>query len=102
MVGLEEWRLHKPMELSGGQQQRVTIARALVNKPAIVWGDEPTGNLDSENSAEIVKLLRSLNRDYGLTFVIVTHDPQIANETDRIVSMRNGQIEKETATGTKS
>ena len=102
MVGLEEWRLHKPMELSGGQQQRVTIARALVNKPAIVWGDEPTGNLDSENSAEIVKLLRSLNRDYGLTFVIVTHDSQIAQETDRIVSMRNGQIEKETATGTKS
>jgi putative ABC transport system ATP-binding protein len=102
MVGLEEWRLHKPMELSGGQQQRVTIARALVNKPAIVWGDEPTGNLDSENSAEIVKLLRSLNRDYGLTFVIVTHDSQIAQETDRIVSMRNGQIEKETATETKS
>src|SRR5207245_35002 len=102
MVGLEEWRLHKPMELSGGQQQRVTIARALVNKPAIVWGDEPTGNLDSENSAEIVKLLRSLNRDYGLTFVIVSTDSQIAQETDRIVSMRNGQIEKETATGTKS
>jgi len=102
MVGLEEWRLHKPMELSGGQQQRVTIARALVNKPAIVWGDEPTGNLDSENSAEIVKLLRSLNRDYGLTFVIVTHDSHIAQETDRIVSMRNGQIEKETAAGTKS
>lgn len=95
MVGLEEWRLHKPMELSGGQQQRVTIARALVNKPAIVWGDEPTGNLDSENSLEIVKLLRSLNRDYGLTFVIVTHDPNIARETDRIVTMRNGQIEKD-------
>ncbi len=102
MVGLEEWRLHKPMELSGGQQQRVTIARALVNKPAIVWGDEPTGNLDSENSAEVVKLLRSLNRDYGLTFVIVTHDSHIAQETDRIVSMKNGQVEKETAAGTKS
>ena len=102
MVGLEEWKLHKPMELSGGQQQRVTIARALVNKPAIVWGDEPTGNLDSENSAEIVKLLRSLNRDYGLTFVIVTHDSQIAKETDRIVTMRNGQIEKDVApTGSK-
>src|SRR5213080_4230127 len=102
MVGLEDWRTHKPAELSGGQQQRVTIARALVNKPAIVWGDEPTGNLDSENSEEIVRLLRSLNRDYGLTLVVVTHDPQIAQETDRIVSMRNGQIEKETATGTKS
>jgi putative ABC transport system ATP-binding protein len=97
MVGLEEWRLHKPMELSGGQQQRVTIARALVNKPAIVWGDEPTGNLDSENSMEIVKLLRSLNQDYGLTFVIVTHDPNIARETDRIVTMRNGQIERDGA-----
>ncbi len=97
MVGLEEWKLHKPMELSGGQQQRVTIARALVNKPAIVWGDEPTGNLDSENSMEIVKLLRSLNRDYGLTFVIVTHDPNIAGETDRIVMMRNGQIERDVA-----
>ncbi len=97
MVGLEEWKLHKPMELSGGQQQRVTIARALVNRPAIVWGDEPTGNLDSENSMEIVKLLRGLNRDYGLTFVIVTHDPNIARETDRIVTMRNGQIERDVA-----
>src|SRR5213593_4679372 len=95
MVGLEEWRSHKPMELSGGQQQRVTIARALVNKPAIVWGDEPTGNLDSENSEEIVRLLRSLNRDYGLTLVVVTHDQHVAQETDRIVLMRNGQIEKQ-------
>src|SRR5260370_14581327 len=89
MVGLEEWRLHKPMELSGGQQQRVTIARALVNKPAIVCGDEPTGKFDSENSAEIVNILRSLNPDYGLTFVIVTHDSHIAQETHRIVSVRN-------------
>lgn len=97
MVGLQEWSNHKPMELSGGQQQRVTIARALVNKPAIVWGDEPTGNLDSENSQEIVKLLRGLNRDYGLTLVVVTHDPQVAQATDRIVSMRNGLIEKEIA-----
>ncbi len=95
MVGLGEWESHKPMELSGGQQQRVTIARALVNKPAIVWGDEPTGNLDSENSQEIVALLRGLNRDYGLTFVLVTHDSQIAKETDRIVRMRNGQVERE-------
>ena len=95
MVGLEDWRTHKPAELSGGQQQRVTIARALVNKPAIVWGDEPTGNLDSENSEEIVRLLRSLNRDYGLTLVVVTHDQHVAQETDRIVLMRNGQIEKQ-------
>src|SRR5437870_3677309 len=95
MVGLEDWRTHKPAELSGGQQQRVTIARALVNKPAIVWGDEPTGNLDSENSEEIVRLLRSLNRDYGLTLVVVTHDQHVAQETDRIVLMRNGQIERQ-------
>ncbi len=95
MVGLAEWKKHKPMELSGGQQQRVAVARALVNKPAIVWADEPTGNLDSENSQEIVKLLRTLNHDYGLTMVLVTHDQNIANETDRIVLMRNGTIEKE-------
>jgi len=95
MVGLAEWKSHKPMELSGGQQQRAAVARALVNKPAIVWADEPTGNLDSENSQEIVKLLRTLNHDYGLTMVLVTHDQHIAQETDRIVLMRNGQIEKE-------
>ncbi len=99
MVGLEDWRTHKPAELSGGQQQRVTIARALVNKPAIVWGDEPTGNLDSENSHEIVVLLRSLSRDHGLTLVIVTHDQQVAQETDRIVLMRNGLIEKQVEAG---
>ena len=95
MVGLEEWKSHKPSELSGGQQQRVTIARALVNKPAIVWADEPTGNLDSENSQEIVKLLRNLNKEYGLTLVLVSHDSSIAQQTDRIVHMRNGQIERE-------
>src|SRR6266700_3083663 len=95
MVGLEEWKSHKPSELSGGQQQRVTIARALVNKPAIVWADEPTGNLDSENSQEIIKLLRSLNKQYGLTLVLVSHDQQIAQQTDRIVHMRNGVIERE-------
>lgn len=95
MVGLADWRSHKPMELSGGQQQRVAVARALVNKPAIVWADEPTGNLDSENSQEIVKLLRTLNKEYSLTMVLVTHDQHIAQQTDRIVLMRNGQIEKE-------
>jgi putative ABC transport system ATP-binding protein len=95
MVNLDEWKSHKPSELSGGQQQRVTIARALVNKPAIVWADEPTGNLDSENSQEIVKLLRNLNREYNLTLVLVSHDASIAQQTDRIVHMRNGQIERE-------
>jgi putative ABC transport system ATP-binding protein len=95
MVGLTEWAKHKPMELSGGQQQRVTIARALVNKPAIVWADEPTGNLDSENSQEIIKLLRSLNQQYALTVILVSHDTSIAQQTDRIIHMRNGQIESE-------
>ena len=95
MVGLAEWRSHKPMELSGGQQQRVTIASALVNKPAIVWADEPTGNLDSENSHEIIKLLRSLNQQYALTVVLVSHDSSIAQQTDRIIHMRNGLIESE-------
>lgn len=95
MVGLADWGSHKPMELSGGQQQRAAVARALVNKPAIVWADEPTGNLDSENSQEIVKLLRTLNKEYSLTMVLVTHDQHIAQQTDRIVLMRNGQIEKE-------
>ncbi len=95
MVGLADWKSHKPSELSGGQQQRVTIARALVNKPAIIWADEPTGNLDSENSQEIIKLLRSLNKDYGLTLILVSHDQSIAQQTDRIVHMRNGQIERE-------
>jgi putative ABC transport system ATP-binding protein len=95
MVGLTEWAKHKPMELSGGQQQRVTIARALVNKPAIVWADEPTGNLDSENSQEIIKLLRNLNQQYALTVILVSHDSSIAQQTDRIIHMRNGQIESE-------
>ena len=83
------------MELSGGQQQRVTIARALVNKPAIVWADEPTGNLDSENSQEIIKLLRNLNQQHALTVVLVSHDASIAQQTDRIVHMKNGLIERE-------
>ncbi len=99
MVGLLEWKSHKPMELSGGQQQRVTIARALVNKPAIVWADEPTGNLDSENSQEIIKLLRTLNQQYSLTVVLVSHDPNIAQQTDRIVHMKNGLIEREVKPG---
>src|SRR2546428_61225 len=85
------------VDLSGGQQQRVTIARALVNKPAIVWGDEPTGNLDSDLSKEIVQLLRRLNREYGLTLVLVTHDQGVAQETHRIVQMRNGLVEREVA-----
>lgn len=92
MVGLTERAAHLPDELSGGQRQRVTIARALVNDPAIVWADEPTGDLDSENAEEIVALMRTLNRDRGLTFLIVTHDISVGRATDRIVRMLDGQI----------
>jgi putative ABC transport system ATP-binding protein len=93
MVGLAGEEDKRPAEVSGGQQQRVSIARALVNQPAIVWGDEPTGSLDSENSAAIMELLRNLNREHGQTFVLVTHDPSVAAATDRIIRMRDGHIE---------
>jgi putative ABC transport system ATP-binding protein len=92
MVGLEARAAHVPEELSGGQRQRVTIARALVNDPAIVWADEPTGDLDSENAQEIVALMRDLNRSRGLTFLIVTHYISVGRSTDRIVRMVDGQI----------
>src|SRR5438132_8630119 len=92
MVGLAERAAHVPEELSGGQRQRVTIARALVNDPAIVWADEPTGDLDSENAQEIVVLMRWLNRERGLTFLIVTHDIGVGRATDRIVRMVDGEI----------
>jgi putative ABC transport system ATP-binding protein len=92
LVGLADRARHVPDELSGGQRQRVTIARALVNDPAIVWADEPTGDLDSENAAEIVELMRRLNRERGLTFLIVTHDISVGRATDRIVRMVDGQI----------
>jgi ABC-type lipoprotein export system ATPase subunit len=91
MVGLRDRASHVPDELSGGQRQRATIARALVNEPAIVWADEPTGDLDSENAEEIVALMRGLNRD-GLTFLIVTHDIGVGRSTDRIVRMVDGEI----------
>ena len=95
LVGLRDWAQHVPDELSGGQRQRVTIARALVNNPAIVWADEPTGDLDSENADEIVALMRQLNREHGLTFLIVTHDIGVGRKTDRIVRMVDGQIVSE-------
>ncbi len=91
-VGLGDWARHYPAELSGGQQQRVTIARALVNQPEIVWGDEPTGNLDSENSQEIMDLLCDMNERNGQTFVIVTHSDEVAARAHRIIRMRDGQI----------
>ncbi len=95
LVGLRDWAQHVPDELSGGQRQRVTIARALVNNPAIVWADEPTGDLDSENADEIVALMRQLNEEHGLTFLIVTHDIGVGRKTDRIVRVVDGQIVSE-------
>jgi putative ABC transport system ATP-binding protein len=91
-VGLANRASHRPAELSGGQRQRVTIARSLVNDPAIIWADEPTGALDSKTAAEIMTLMRTLNRERGATFVIVTHDPGIGAQADRIVRMHDGQI----------
>ena len=92
LVGLRQWAGHKPAELSGGQQQRVTIARALVNEPAIIWADEPTGNLDSENSRQIMELLCRLNEELGQTYIIVTHDNDVGHVAHRIVHMDEGVI----------
>lgn len=92
-VGLATQANQLPAELSGGQRQRVTIARALVNRPAIVWADEPTGDLDSKTSQDIMDLMRHLNRTNNQTFVIVTHATEIGDQCDRIVWMRDGQIE---------
>jgi putative ABC transport system ATP-binding protein len=91
-VGLADQANQRPAELSGGQRQRVTIARALVNSPAIVWADEPTGDLDSGTSQEIVDLMRRLNRENGQTFLIVTHAREIGDQCDRIVWMRDGVV----------
>ena len=94
-VGLEEWGDHKPGELSAGQQQRVAIARSLINAPLIVWADEPTGNLDTETSKEIMKLLCYLNETNKQTFVVVTHDPAVAEMTSRVLKMIDGRIVSE-------
>jgi putative ABC transport system ATP-binding protein len=94
-VDMERWSAHKPSELSGGQQQRVAIARALVNTPAIVWADEPTGNLDSENAHTIMELLKKFNVENDQTLVIVTHDPTVGAQADRIIEMKDGTITSE-------
>jgi putative ABC transport system ATP-binding protein len=95
LVGLAERAGHVPDALSGGERQRVTIARSLVNDPAIVWADEPTGDLDSENAGEIVELMRRLNLERGLSFLIVTHDISVGRKTDRIVRMLDGEVVEE-------
>jgi putative ABC transport system ATP-binding protein len=96
-VGLGDRRTHRPAELSGGQQQRVAVARALVHKPAVVFADEPTGNLDSKSSAEVLNLLRRAVDDFGQTVVMVTHDPDAAAIADRLIELEDGRIVRDEA-----
>ena len=97
-VGLDSRLHHYPLQLSGGEQQRVALARAFTNKPKVLFADEPTGNLDGENSERISSLLFDLNRDIKTTLILVTHDIEFAERTDRIISLRNGNIDQDSQT----
>jgi putative ABC transport system ATP-binding protein len=92
LVGLADRARHRPAELSGGEQQRVALARALVNRPQLVLADEPTGNLDSERSTEVLEMLNRFNQQHGQTFILVTHDPEVAEACHRVIRMRDGKI----------
>ncbi len=100
-VGLLDWARHRPAEMSGGQRQRFAIARALATAPSIVWADEPTGALDSKTSQEIIDLMLSLNQEHGLTFVWVTHAPEVARQAARLIEMRDGLIGRDSALATE-
>lgn len=91
-IGLSEHRKHRPVELSGGQQQRTAIARALINRPKVIFADEPTGNLDSENGREVLELLSRLNKQYGITILMVTHAQEATQYSNRVIRLKDGQI----------
>jgi putative ABC transport system ATP-binding protein len=91
-VGLKDRMHHRPDQMSGGEQQRTAIARALINRPTLVLGDEPTGEVDSETSQEIVALMRRMNREHGVTFILVTHDMDVAAQTDRVIRLKDGKV----------